>query len=334
MKRILMLTTGGTIASGATESGLTPQLEAEDILRYIPQVTMSCHVDAVSLFSVDSTNIEPQHWLRIVKAIRENYEQYDGFVITHGTDTLSYTAAALSYLIQDSPKPIVLTGAQKPISMEVTDSKTNLEDSFLYACSDAACGVTVVFGGRVILGTRAKKVRSKSFTAFSSINYPVIAEIQGGRLMQYITPPKGEKPVFCETLGARIGLFKLIPGIEADVLDYILEKHDAVIIESYGVGGIPSSPESGFYEVIKKHLAKGRLVVMTTQVPNEGSDLRVYRVGNKLKEKLGVLEAYDMTTEALTAKLYWLCSNCTDRKQLAKRFYTPIANDILYIPEQ
>lgn len=326
-----MITTGGTIASGASAGGLTPQLGADDILQYIPQVRQYCSVDTLAVCSIDSTNITPNHWVLLVQAIRANYGAYDGFVITHGTDTMSFTAAAMSYLIQNSPKPIILTGAQKPISMEVTDSKTNLEDSFAYACSDHASGVVIVFGGKVILGTRARKVKTKSFNAFSSINYPPLAEIQDGRLMQYITLLKDGYPIFYDRIQAKIGLFKLIPGISADVLDYMLGTHDAVIIESYGVGGIPSLPESGFYDVIKKHLAYGKLIVMTTQVPNEGSDMRVYKVGNRLKENFGIMEAYDMTTEALTAKLYWLCTVCkNDKALLREKFYTPVANDILY----
>jgi L-asparaginase len=265
------------------------------------------------------------------QAIKSNYDAYDGFVITHGTDTMAYTAAALSYLIQHSPKPIVLTGAQKPISMEVTDSKTNLENSFSYACEDSASGVVIVFGGKVILGTRARKVRTKSFDAFASINYPPLAEIQDGRLMQYITLPKADKPAFCDQLTAKVGLFKLIPGIGSEMLDQMLGCYDAVIVESYGVGGIPSLQESGFYEVIGRHLQQGKVVVMTTQVPNEGSDMTIYKVGHRLKERFGIIEAYDMTIEALTAKLYWLCSVCHgDYTDLRRRFYTPVANDILY----
>lgn len=334
MKRILLITTGGTIASGKTESGLAPQLDAGDILRYVPRVQEFCSVDAVSVFSIDSTDLTPQHWMQLVAAVQTHYDDYDGFVITHGTDTMAYTAAALSYLIQHSPKPIVLTGAQKPISMEVTDSKTNLEDSFQYACDDASSGVVIVFGGKVILGTRARKVKTKSFNAFSSINYPPLAEIQDGRLMRYITLPKENAPLFCQRIDANIGLLKLIPGMKPAVLDFMFSCHDALILESYGVGGIPTLPGEGFYEIIQKYLKRGKLLIMTTQVPNEGSDMRVYRVGSRLKQQEGILEAYDMTTEALTAKLYWLyAAYGHDTALLCEKFYKPVANDILYTAE-
>ena len=178
MKRILMLGTGGTIASEMTPEGLTPELTPAQLLKYVPAISELCHVDCLSLFSVDSTNIRPEHWLIITMALRQNYDDYDGFVISHGTDTMAYTAAALSYLVQDSPKPIILTGAQKPINYHSTDSKLNLMDAFVCACDEELSGVNIVFSGRVILGTRARKTCSKSFAAFSSINYPdVVLEL-------------------------------------------------------------------------------------------------------------------------------------------------------------
>ena len=177
-KKILMIGTGGTIASKQTEAGLAPGLSSEDILSYIPQVESVCDVDTLQVCNIDSTNVTPEYWKKIAGAIEEHYEEYDGFVICHGTDTLAYTAAALSYMIQNSEKPIVITGAQKPINMDVTDAKTNLLDSFIYASDDASQDVTIVFDGKVIVGTRAKKERAKSYNAFSSINFPYPAVIQ------------------------------------------------------------------------------------------------------------------------------------------------------------
>ena len=162
MKKILMLGTGGTIASRQTEDGLAPGLTPEDILSYIPAVKNVCEVQTKQVCNLDSTNVTPEHWKLMVKAVEENYAYYDGFVICHGTDTLAYTAAALSYMIQNSAKPIVVTGAQKPINMDVTDAKTNLLDSFIYAADDDSQGVNIVFDGKVIVGTRAKKERAKS----------------------------------------------------------------------------------------------------------------------------------------------------------------------------
>ena len=265
----------------------------------------------------------------MANAIRENYDRYDGFVLTHGTDTMAYTAAALSYLIQYSKKPIVLTGSQKPINLEITDSKTNLVDAFHYAASEDAHGVSIVFNGRVILGTRARKTHSKSFQAFSSINYPELAVIQDGRLLSYITQEYRKQPVFGSRLDPAVGLIKLVPGLEADFLAFMLERKDGVVIESFGVGGIPSAGRHSYYEVIGDAMAKGKTVVMTTQVPNEGSDLLLYHVGNRLKTNLDVLEAYDMTTEAAVTKLMWILGQTRERREIERLFYRPVSHDIL-----
>jgi len=325
-----MIGTGGTIASRATSGGLDPQMTLEEILMYVPGVSDICEVDTFQLCNVDSTNISPDHWTKLVNTIKENYERYDGFVICHGTDTMAYTAAALSYMIQNSTKPIILTGAQKPINLEVTDSKTNLFDSFLYACYDGASGVQIVFNGKVILGTRARKTHTKSLQAFSSINYPYLAVILDGHIIQYIRQEKAGNPVFYNKLNTKVGLFKLIPGTNADVLSYLLEKNDAVIIESYGVGGIPTLPQYHYMDVIQKWTSKGKTVVMTTQVPNEGSDMNIYKVGFNLKSKVNILEAYDMITEAVVCKLMWILGQTKKPEEIEKLFYTTVSNDILY----
>lgn len=329
-KKILLIGTGGTIASEIGESGLTPELTSEQLLKYIPDISAICQVECIQLFSLDSTNLQPKHWVRIAAAIRERYADYDGFVISHGTDTMAYTAAALSYLIQGSRKPIILTGAQKPIGFETTDSKQNLRDAFTVAASDMA-GVMLVFNGKIILGTRARKTRSKSFEAFSSINYPFLGMVQDGNLIRYITQGSREKPVFWEQLNPRVALLKLIPGTDCSVVGYLLERNDALIIESFGVGGLPTYKAGDFYEAVKAGLDAGKTVVMTTQVENEGSDLSVYHVGTFIKRNLPILEAYDMTTEAVTAKLMWILGRTTDQKEVAKLFYTPVACDILTV---
>lgn len=330
MKKILMIGTGGTIASKTTSDGLHPQMSLKEILDYIPGITKICEVETVQICNIDSTNISPDIWISLVETIRDTYDRFDGFVICHGTDTMAYTAAMLSYMIQNSPKPIIVTGAQRPINMEVTDSKTNLFDSFLYASSDMASGVQIVFNGKVILGTRARKTHSKSFQAFSSINYPYLAVIQDGHLIQYITQEKKPAPSFYNTLNHKVGLFKLTPGMDSDILSYMLEKNDAIIIESYGVGGIPSFPQYHYFDVIREGTLKGKTVVMTTQVPNEGSDMTIYKVGHELKNKVHILEAYDMITEAVVCKLMWVLGQTKVQKEIEKLFYTTISNDILY----
>ena len=220
------------------DSGLVPELTSEQLLRYIPDISGICAVDCVQPFSLDSSDLQPKHWVQVAEVIRERYDRYDGFVVSHGTDTMAYTAAALSYLIQGSPKPIVLTGAQKPIGFETTDSKQNLRDAFAVAASDMA-GVVLVFNGKVILGTRARKVRSKSFEAFSSINYPVLALVQDGRLIRYIRPECRERPVFYRRVNPRVALMKLIPGADCAMAAWLLERNDASSWRASGWGDCP-----------------------------------------------------------------------------------------------
>lgn len=326
-KKILLIGTGGTIASEMSGDGLAPELTATELLHFVPRIASFCDVDCVQPFSLDSTNMRPENWLSIAAAIRQHYDDYDGFVVTHGTDTMAYTAAALSYLIQRSPKPIVLTGAQKPIWFDSTDSKRNLTDAFLYACRGCG-GVQIVFNGKVILGTRARKTFSKSFKAFSSVNYPDLAVLQDEHLLQFIRNEDVDGPLFWDTLDPNVGLLKLIPGMDGAVADYMLRRYDGLVIESFGVGGLPEY--GGFYDAVAQAAGQGKVVVMTTQVPNEGSDLTVYRVGGRLKRDLRLLEAYDMTTESAVAKLMWILGQTRDFPAVQRLFYTPVAMDILH----
>ena len=171
-KKILLLATGGTIACKPTSRGvLAPAISAAELLQFVPELEGMCRIDTMQLYDLDSTNIGPEHWCGMAKAIRDHYGEYDGFVIAHGTDTMAYTAAALSYMVQNPAKPIVLTGSQKSIYNRDTDARNNLLHAFAYAVSEGAWGVQIVFDNLVILGTRARKVRSKSLNAFSSIDY-------------------------------------------------------------------------------------------------------------------------------------------------------------------
>ena len=330
MKKILMLGTGGTIASELTPEGLSPELTPAQLLRFVPAVSELAEVDCLSLFSIDSSNITPRHWALIARALRENYDRYDGFVISHGTDTMAYTAAALSYIVQGAKKPIILTGAQKPIYYDSTDSRTNLTDAFVCACSETLHGVCIVFSGRVILGTRARKTCSKSYTAFSSINYPDLGILHDHRLLTYIEPAWAPEPSFHESLDSRVGLVKMIPGTDAALLDFMLGREDALVMECFGVGGLPSYEDDALYETVRRHTAAGKYLVMTTQVQNEGSDLSVYQVGHRLKDDPHVLEAYDMTTEAAFAKIMWILGQTREQETVSRLFYTPVSHDILY----
>lgn len=332
MKKILMIGTGGTIASLKTENGLTPGLTTRDILSYIPAVEHICEVETTQVCNLDSTNVTSDHWKLIVKTIEDNYNKFDGFVVCHGTDTLAYTAAALSYMIQDSAKPIVVTGAQKPINLDVTDGKTNLLDSFIYASDDDAWNVNIVFGGKVIAGTRAKKERAKSYNAFASINYPYRAIIQDGRLIRYIFQPKPAEDAvkFSYNMVESVCVLKLTPGIKPDIMKFLFEHHRCLIIESFGVGGVPSYLVDTLREAIENGKEQGKFAVVTTQVANEGSDMTVYEVGKRIKQELGLIEAYDMTLEATITKLMWIMGQeVSSYEEMKKLFYKRINFDTL-----
>lgn len=332
MKKILMITTGGTIACRASENGLAPAISAEELLSYIPSVKEICEVDSLSACHLDSTNITPHHWRLMVRAIEENYEKYDGFVICHGTDTLAYTGAALSYMIQNSRKPIVITGAQKPIDTDVTDAKTNLLDSFIYASDPHSQNVNIVFDGKVIVGTRARKERTKSFDAFSSLNYPFTAVIQDGMLVRYIEEKEITGEVrFYHDMCENICTLKMIPGMRGDILSYLFENYDCIVIESFGVGGIPQHITEAFYNEMEKWKNRGKYVVMTTQIAKEGSHMTVYEVGKRVKRDFNLIESYDMSFEATITKLMWILGlGENSYESVRQHFYTQINHDILF----
>lgn len=327
MKHILLIATGGTIASTKTENGLAPGLSPEELLARVPDAKTFCQIEAVQPLNLDSTNISPENWLLLAKIIKECYQEFDGFVVCHGTDTLAYSAAALSYLIQNTRKPIVLTGAQKPIDREDTDARQNLLDSLRYACSGES-GVCIVFGGHVIAGTRARKTRTKSYNAFSSINFPDIAEIRDQRVVRFIPLPSSvsREPVFSQRLNSNVVLLKLTPGLPAQAFSAVGSLCDGLVIESYGVGGIPDV----YLEQLDQLIKSGKTVVLATQVPQEGSDLSVYQVGHRLKERYQLLEPYDMTLESTVTKLMWVLGQTRDQDEARRLFYTPVNYDLLF----
>jgi L-asparaginase len=331
MKKILLIGTGGTIASVRTEDGLKPILTAEDILSFVPDVKDFCEIDFLQVCNIDSSNMTPAIWSEIAGTIRKQYDRYDGFVITHGTDTMAYTAAALSYMVQNSRKPIVLTGSQKPIEREESDARRNLRDSIIYASDEDSQNVVLVFDGNVIAGTRAKKMMSRNFNAFHSINFPVLARIQDGRIIRYIPEePMRNRVIFTEELSSSICIMKLIPGSRPEMLSYLFENYDCIVIESFGVGGLPEQLSGQFYKEMKKWAEQGKFTVMATQVVNEGSGMEIYQVGKRVKEDFKIIEAYDMTLEATLTKLMWLLKKYPrDYESIRRGFYRQINHDIL-----
>lgn len=325
MKNILMIATGGTIASKNVGGGLQPVLTSSELVACVPEISSVCNVSTVQPFNIDSTDFAPCRWLELARLIEENYERYDGFVITHGTDTMAYTAAALSYLIQNSPKPVVMTGSQKSVYLRDTDARNNLLDAFCYCTDEHACGVHVVFDGSVILGTRAKKTRTKSYNAFSSIDYPETAIMRDGVPLYYIHEEKGEQPTFYHALNERVFVLKMIPGVSSSVFDWLEGNCDGLVIESFGSGGLPDYGDGAFFTRLKKFLDMGKSVVFTTQVEREGSALDKYAVGKRIFECGKTLEARSMTLEATVTKLMWALTT----SDVHASFEKPVCKDIL-----
>ncbi|SEM84198.1 asparaginase [Lihuaxuella thermophila] len=327
MKKLLLLATGGTIASVQREEGLAPGMNAEDLLGFLPQERAGYQIESKLLMNIDSTNMQPEFWVKIAEAVYEHYDHYAGFVITHGTDTMAYTSAALSYMLQNAAKPVVITGSQVPISFKRTDAKKNIADAIRFACEDTG-GVFIVFDGRVILGTRAVKIRTKSYDAFESINHPYIAYINGSEVTynKPVRSPKRGKFHFNPSLCPDVFLMKLTPGAKPELFDCIKHLYKGVIIESFGSGGIPFQGRN-LLPKLQELIASGIAVVITTQCLEEGEDLSLYEVGRKAAQNQIILSG-DMNTEAIVPKLMWALGQTNDLQEVKRIMESPIANDI------
>jgi len=338
MKHILLIATGGTIASTESGEGLAPSINANELLANIPEIKSLCALTGISIMSIDSTNMNPTRMIHIANAISDNYSHYDGFVITHGTDTMAYSAAALSYMLQGLNKPVVLTGSQIALEAPNTDAKRNLADAIRFACEEIR-GVYIAFNGIIINGTHAMKIKTRSFDGFASMNFPEIAQIKGtdiirnqelidkGYFKKYAishTDCFHPTPTLCED----VFIVKLFPGIQPQIFDFIKQNYKGVIIESFGIGGIPNEP----YNIagkIGELIASGIAVVITTQCLYEGIDLGVYAVGQNMAKEHVILGA-DMTAEALTMKLMWALHAFDSIKDIKKYMETPYFSDRSY----
>jgi len=329
MKKILFLATGGTVASIAGEAGLAPVMTGDLILNMVPEVQSLCDIHILQVMNIDSTNMTPLNWLKLTSVVLEHYDKYDGFVILHGTDTMAYTAAALSYLIQNSRKPIVFTGSQKPITHPFTDARLNIYQSVLYAIDDSSCDVSLVFQGKAISGTRVKKQRTRSYNAFESMNFPVLANLIDDKIFRNVkeTPSPKSSLVTYDKLCQTVAVLKLIPGLNPGILDTFKKDCDAIILETFGVGGIPEGGKNGFFPAINDWVESGRTIIVTTQVPEEGINLSLYKVGKKYANVKGILEAGDMTTEAIVAKIMWIMGQTKNQKDIKDMFYHVINYD-------
>lgn len=326
MTKILLITTGGTISSVVTRDGLVPA-DSSEILKTFG-IQQDIDLSILDLMSIDSTNIIPSHWIQIANAIYENLNSYEGIVVTHGTDTMAYTTSMLSYMIQNPSIPVVFTGSQLPISHPLTDGISNLKYAFCMAGSKIP-GIYMAFDRRIILGCRAVKVRTTGFNAFESINMKSVGKIDslGLAISELYEIPTKKTPLLNTKYDDNVYLIKLTPGLNPKIIDLLIEaKCHGIVIEAYGIGGIPYLGND-FTPYISKALAQNIPVVVTSQCLYEESDFSIYKVGSKALE-LGVIEASDMTTEACITKIMWVLGQTKNLKQIKKLFQTSIAGEI------
>ena len=293
MKKILLIATGGTIASRETAHGLRPALSGEDMRTAIGAADAA--IEVIDLLSLDSTNIAPSHWQMIARRVADVRTDYDGFIITHGTDTMAYTAAALYYMLENIDRPVVLTGAQRPLGRDGSDAEQNLRLAYEAACSDFA-GVCVAFGGRLIHGNAAKKMYSLADDAFRSI----------GRAEVDLSAPSAPSAPFRlhDALDERVAVIRLYPGMKPITIDaHIASGYRGIILEGYGCGSVPGDDaEESFLPSLDRARTRVCTVVLTTQCIYDGADLSHYEVGVRAAQ-LGALAGGSLPIEALYARL-------------------------------
>jgi L-asparaginase len=313
--QILVAYTGGTIGMKATEEGHKP---VSGYLQKQMAALPPFQADDVPTYEVhefdpllDSSNLTPDEWLRVARVVRDRYEDYDGFLVVHGTDTMAFTASALSFMLQPLDKPVILTGSQLPLAETRTDARSNLLTSLLLLGTypERLTGVHLFFNDRLYRGNRTTKVNADSFSAFDSPNFPPVGragidlDVDWSRVPTGQTPPRA--PTVTALGGATVSAFRLFPGLEADYLDNVLAPPvQGVVLECFGSGNAPAQNDA-FLRALREATARGVVIVAVTQPLRGTADLDLYATGQALADA-GVVSGYDMTTEAALAKLYFL----------------------------
>jgi len=323
--RILIIGTGGTIASAKTERGYKAKLSVDEILEIAGIRSDGVKIDTKDVLNLDSTLIQPEDWVTIGRAVFENLNDYDGIVITHGTDTLAYTSSALSFMLRNVPIPVVLTGSMLPITEPNSDAPRNLKTALTFAMKGFP-GVYVAFMDKVMLGTRVSKVHSLGLNAFQSINYPDVAYIKGDEVVIRHRPEllTGE-PEFDPAMDPNVVHLRLTPGLSPEVFIAVAERVDGIVLEGYGAGGIPYRGRNLLGAVSR--VTGKKPVVMTSQALYGGVDLTRYEVGRRALEA-GVIPAGDMTKEATLVKLMWALGHSKSVEEVREIMGRNIAGEL------
>ena len=334
---LLLIYTGGTIGmvQDSPSSSLRP-FDFGQITDYIPELKkLNVELTTIAFENpMDSSNIRPEVWIQLATLIEKHYEAYDGFVILHGSDTMAFTASALSYLLENLRKPVILTGSQLPMGIIRTDGKENIITSIEIAAKQdnqqpLVPEVCIYFEYQLYRGNRTHKFNSEQFQAFKSPNYPVLAE--AGVHIKYNHPSiqswNRKKIKVHKTLNPNIGILKLFPGITPSTVKAILQAKGlkAIVLETYGSGNAPTDP--WFIEQLKKAIAKGIIILNVTQC-NAGSVVQgKYETSSQLK-KIGVISGGDITYEAALTKLMFLLSQNLAPATLKKKLATPLRGEM------
>lgn len=330
MKKILMIQTGGTIAmdvSDGEQPSLDPEKWSELIYQEIPELSEIAEVEMKRLFFEDSSDINRSHWIELVNFIAEKHDECEGFVILHGTDTMAYTASAISFAFQNLGKPVILTGSQVPMSNIRSDARRNLVNSVEMATLPLH-EVAVCFNDFIYRGNRTTKMSIGDFDAFASPNYPPLAEIG---LNIKLHQPSGRKEGELQVsphYSDEIFLLKLYPNLNPGFLEKIdLQNIRALVVEAFGSGNFPVHGNLSLLPFFKKCVEHKIILVITSQADYDAVDLTNYESGRKALE-LGALSAADMTTEATLTKLMYLLGNLIDIDNVKQNFEKDLAGEM------